>query len=44
MSWGNQSSETQYRIERSVLGGPWSAAGTADYHATFADSGLISDQ
>ena len=45
MTWGNQSAATEYRIERSVDGGAtWSTVGTTDYHATFSDSGLISDQ
>jgi len=47
MTWReNGSSQTQYRIERSVVGGPWSAAGTAGYYGrtTFRDFGLISDQ
>jgi hypothetical protein len=45
MTWGNQSAGIGYRIERSVDGGAtWSTVGTADYHATFSDSGLTSDQ
>ena len=45
MTWGNQASDINYRIERSVDGGAtWTVVGTADYHAIFYDSGLVSDQ
>lgn len=45
MIWGNQASDINYRIERSVDGGAsWFAVGTTGGATSFYDQGLVSDQ